>query len=209
MSTKAPDLSPQAQDEIASAAEQAQRESDPAKDVRQWLLSTKSATLCTLSCRSELLGYPFGSIVPFAVDGMGRPFIMIADIAAHTANLRADARASLFVSDAKAQGDPQKTWRVGLVGTMQRVLPEGKESAHLNSSQVIESTDYLDLHARYVERVPKAVDYLRQHSFDYWRMNRLSPHVISLALVGFAGWKAIRSYETRYRRRILSRCAER
>jgi heme iron utilization protein len=158
---------------IDEAAQQAEEKSDPASDVRHWLLSTKTATLCTLSSREELCGFPFGSVVPFAVDAEGHPFIMIADIAAHTANLRKDSRANLFVCDPAAQGDPQSTWRVGLMGKLQRVLPDTKESRYRETAQVLDHEQYIDLHARYLERVPKAEGYLAQHSFDYWRMNQI------------------------------------
>ena len=173
MSVDADTLSESEQKEIDQAAQTAESVEDPARNVRNWLLSTKTATLCTSASKAGIEGYPFGSVVPFAVDRGGHPLVLIADIAAHTANLRKDPRATIFVSDPNTEGDPQSSWRVGLIGQMQRILPEGKESKYAETSQVLELGEYEDIHARYVERVPKAAGYLKQHSFDYWRMNDL------------------------------------
>jgi putative heme iron utilization protein len=173
MSTADSDLTQSEQKEISSASTNAHRLGDPAGDVRRWLLETKSATLCTLAAKPQLEGYPFGSIVPFTVDAQGRPVIMIADIAAHTANLRRDSKASLFISDPHAQGDPQSSWRAGIVGSMRRIMTEDKESRHRSTSTFVSHTEYQDIHSRYVERVPNADNYSKQHDFDYWRMEEI------------------------------------
>ncbi len=161
------------QAEIDSAAKTAERVGDPAADIRRWLLETHTATLCTVSARPKLIGHPFGSIVPFAVDAEGRPIILIADIAAHTANLRQEPRASLFVSDAQAVGDPQTSWRISIMGRFQRVLPADTQSRHAAEAKHVDAGEYADLHARYLERVPAADGYVKQHSFDYWRMETI------------------------------------
>ena len=171
MNASSEKLSDAEKKEIEEAALAAERVEDPAKHIKDWLLSTHTATLCTHAAKPEIEGFPFGSVVPFTVDKQGRPVILVADIAAHTRNLIRDPRATLFVSDPYAEGDPQSSWRVGLIGEMQRILPEGKNSKYLESSNVIAVEEYKEIHARYVERVPKAVGYLKQHSFDYWRMN--------------------------------------
>lgn len=60
-------------------------------------------------------GFPFGSLVPFALDVDDRPIIVISELAVHTHNLRRDPRASLTV--AEPGGDPQRGWRLTLVGS--------------------------------------------------------------------------------------------
>jgi len=171
MNVSAENLSDAEKREINEAARAAEAAQDPAKQIKDWLLSTHAATLCTNAARPAIEGYPFGSVVPFTVDKFGRPVILTADIAAHTMNLRKDPRATLFVSDPHAEGDPQSSWRVGIIGDMQRILPRGKKSKYLEGSEVIEPEEYNEIHARYVERVPNAEAYIKQHSFDYWRMN--------------------------------------
>lgn len=142
--------------EIEEAALAAQAE-DPAANTRQWLLETHVATLCTTAARRGIEGAPFGSVVPFAIDAMGRPLILIASIAAHTANLKRDPRGTLFVRQPGLDGDPQRGWRVGLIGEW-APIPE---------------CDHEEAHARYVQRVPFADGYLATHGFQYWRLETL------------------------------------
>ena len=129
---------------------------DPAALARQWLLEASSGTLCTLSRAPGLEGWPFGSIVPFVLDATGAPIVLIAEIAEHTKNARADARVSLFVSE-RLEGDPQAGWRLNLAGHLKRLSLDDDALAALQ--------------ARYVERVPRAVQYALQHDFFFWRLD--------------------------------------
>ena len=140
----------------ADIAAQAER---PAQKTRQWLLENHAATLCTTAAHREVEGFPFGSVVPFALDPHGVPFVLLARIAAHTANLRRDDRGSLFVRQSGVEGDPQAAWRVTLVGRWAQVPAD--------------DPDIELLHARYRQRVPRAVDYEATHDFHYWRMSEI------------------------------------
>lgn len=157
-------------------ASQAAEEGDPGADVRRWLLQTPHATLCTLAAKPDLAGHPYGSVVPFAVDPAGRPFVLTARIAAHTANLKQDPRATLFVRDleprssSKQEGDPQASWRASLMGRMVPLVGESDADAGLPGAHVLPDAELAALHARYVERVPDAAGYLETHDFDYWLM---------------------------------------
>ena len=55
-------------------------------------------TLSTVSRKQP--GFPFGSVMPYAVDKQGRPIFLISTMAMHTQNIQADARASLLVTQA-------------------------------------------------------------------------------------------------------------
>ncbi len=68
-------------------------------------------------------GFPFGSVMPYAVDERGCPIFLISTMAMHTQNLQADPRASLLVTQADADGDPLGAARVTLIGN---VLPVGQ-----------------------------------------------------------------------------------
>ena len=152
---EAPDT--EADPEIEAAAEAA-RAADPAGDTRAWLLEATDATLCTLSTKGGVEGFPFGSVVPCALTAEGRPVIFIADIAAHTANLRADPRGSLFVRQPHKEGDPQTGWRVTLMGRW----------------SLVDDDDVDEVHARYGERVPGAQLYSETHGFRYWQLEDLA-----------------------------------
>src|SRR5271170_3260782 len=71
-------------------------------------------TLSTLSRKHA--GFPFGSLMPFALDEAGRPIFLISSMAMHTQNLKGDPRCSLFVAQAASDGDPLGAARVTLVG---------------------------------------------------------------------------------------------
>jgi putative heme iron utilization protein len=157
------------------AAEQGARAEDPAANARQWLIDNHVATLCTSSTRSGLDGYPFGSVVPYALTGEGKPVIYIATIAAHTANLRADNRASLFVRQPDTDGDPQNGWRLTVMGRMKR-LAELHDEVSGKDEHVVERVCQAELdgiHARYLETTPWAKQYGLTHGFAYWRMSEI------------------------------------
>src|SRR5437764_8984025 len=65
-------------------------------------------------------GFPFGSMMPFAVDERGRPVFFISTMAMHTQNLQQDARASLLITQPDVSGDPLGAARVTLVGEARR-----------------------------------------------------------------------------------------
>jgi heme iron utilization protein len=79
-------------------------------------------------------GYPFGSVVVYAADERGRPLMLLSDLAVHSANLAADARASLMVNQ-PGDGDPLDLARVTLVGDVAEVTGPEREAplAHYQS----------------------------------------------------------------------------
>ena len=75
----------------------------------------------TLSTHSRKQpGFPFGSVMPYAPDEQGRPIFLVSNMAMHTQNLKADARASLLVMQESGEADPLGAARITLVG---EVLP--------------------------------------------------------------------------------------
>ena len=127
-------------------------EGDAAGDVRRWLLESRAATFATLSVDPRCAGYPFCSIVPVALEAHGELLVQIASIAAHTKNIKADPRASLFVHE--RTDDAQAGWRVTLVGRMAPVSEAEHEEAL----------------ARVLDRVPRALEYDATHDFSIWRL---------------------------------------
>ncbi len=74
----------------------------------------RTGTLSTLSVKHP--GHPFGSLMPYALDGRGQPLFLISTMAMHTQNLQADPRASLLVTQPGWAGDPLAAGRVTLMG---------------------------------------------------------------------------------------------
>jgi heme iron utilization protein len=56
--------------------------------------------------------------MPYSLDDQGRPIFLISTMAMHTQNLQADPRASLFVTEPGASGDPLGASRVTLMGPL-------------------------------------------------------------------------------------------
>src|SRR5271163_2332447 len=105
------------------------------------------ATLSTVSRKQA--GFPFGSLMPYALDAAGRPLFLISTMAMHTQNLKGDPRASLFVAQPAADGDVLGAARVTLVGAVHSIVekerPEARElylKAHPNSHYWMDFTDF-------------------------------------------------------------------
>ena len=118
-----------------------------AERVRTLVSRTTVATLATLSRKHA--GFPFGSLMPYALDSAGRPLLLISNMAMHTQNLRADPRASLFVAQTLTDGDPLGAARATLIGQAEPV-PEGEVASarefylttHENSRSWVDFADF-------------------------------------------------------------------
>ncbi len=104
-------------------------------------------TIATMSRKQA--GFPFGSLMPYALDAAGRPLFLISNMAMHTQNLKADPRASLFVAQTGADDDPLGSARATLVGPTAPVPPEhvaGAREAYLarheSSRYWVDFTDF-------------------------------------------------------------------
>ena len=109
------------------------------------------ATLSTVSRKQA--GFPFGSLMPYALDAEGRPLFLISTMAMHTQNLKADPRASLFVTQAAGNGnggaDVLGAARVTVIGNVAQIAdadkPEAREiylKAHPNSHYWVDFNDF-------------------------------------------------------------------
>lgn len=130
-----------------TAAEPQLPEPTYAERVRTLLSLTSIATLSTLSRKH--VGFPFGSLMPYALDDAGRPIFLISNMAMHTQNLKADPRASLFVEQTGADGDPLGAARATLIGHVEFVpqedIPGAREqylARHPNSSYWVDFADF-------------------------------------------------------------------
>jgi len=118
-----------------------------AERVRTLIAQAAIGTLSTLSRQRE--GFPFGSLMPYAVDAEGRPIFLISSMAMHTQNLNADPRASLFVAQQAADEDPLGAARATLMGEVGRApqneVGEAREiylAKHPNSQYWVDFADF-------------------------------------------------------------------
>src|SRR5882757_1179229 len=118
-----------------------------AERTRTLLHLNSLGTLSTLSRKQP--GFPFGSLMPYALDPAGRPLFLISNMAMHTQNLKADPRASLFITQPAADGDPLGAARATLIGNILQVPEEEKASVrelylarHENSRYWVDFADF-------------------------------------------------------------------
>jgi putative heme iron utilization protein len=146
-----------------------------AERVRTLMSLVPTATLSTLSRKHP--GFPFGSLMPFALDLAGRPIFLISNMAMHTQNLKADPRCSLFVAQVGADGDPLGAARATLVGNAEPV-PEN------NIATVREA---------YLARHEKSRYWVDFSDFSFFRLQAIDLYYVGG--FGVMGWVDARDYE--------------
>ncbi len=135
--------------------------------VYELLARERNAVLATLS--ESHAGWPFASVVAFALSEGNQPLLLLSALAEHTRNLREDPRASLFIQDETA-ADPQAGARATLLGRVQPVADAELPSA----------TDL------YLTRHPQAARYLALPDFRFYVLHPSEARLI--AGFGDMGW---------------------
>jgi heme oxygenase (biliverdin-IX-beta and delta-forming) len=121
-------------------------------------------------------GFPFGSVAPYGLDGLGRPTFLISTMAVHTQNLSGDPHASLLVTQPGWTEDPLAGARLTLVGPVAAV--PGDELAAVRA-------DYLARH----ENARFWVDF---DDFAFYRMDVADLYYV--AGFGAMGWVEADAY---------------
>lgn len=118
-----------------------------AERARTLMYLGRMGSLSTLSRKQP--GFPFGSVMPYALDDHGRPVLLISTMAMHTQNLQADPRASLLITQPDTEGEPLGASRVTLLGNVLPVpKPELAEARklylqrHANSKYWVDFEDF-------------------------------------------------------------------
>lgn len=108
-------------------------------DVPEPSLAERARTLASLGRIGSLSthsrkfpGFPFGSMMPYATDEVGRPIFFISSMAMHTQNLQQDARASLLITQPDVSGDPLGAARVTLIGAVTEAPAEEVRDLYLS-----------------------------------------------------------------------------
>lgn len=132
---------------------------DPRSLAKSLLRATRAGSLATIDRNT---GHPFASLVNVATDSDGAPVILISRLSTHTANLEADARASLLLA-ATGKGDPLAHPRLTLLGSFVRVPREDGDEPRLRR--------------RFLARHPKSELYAGFADFSFWRLATVSAHL--------------------------------
>jgi heme iron utilization protein len=133
-------------------------------------------TIATLSTMSrKCAGYPFGSLMPYALDSEGRPLFLISSMAMHTQNLKGDSKASLFLSQF-ADGDPLGAARATIVG---EVIP-------------VSAADGTSVRELYLLRHPGSRSWVDFDDFAFYRMEPADIYYVGG--FGVMGWVSAEEY---------------
>src|SRR5271166_1699429 len=158
----------------ATSSQSAVPEPSFAERTRTLMQSGRIGSLSTLSRKQP--GFPFGSLMPFALDDEGRPVFLISTMAMHTQNLQADPRASLFVTEPGASGDPLGSSRVTLIGSVSRI-----PDPELAAARTV-----------YLTRYPDSKYWVDFDDFFFYRMDVLDVYYVGG--FGVMGWVAASDY---------------
>jgi heme iron utilization protein len=131
-------------------------------------------SLSTLSRKQP--GFPFGSVMPYALDTSGRPIFLISTMAMHTQNLQADSRASLLVTQPDASGDPLGASRVTVMGNV----------------LTVPKPEVADARGLYLERYANSKYWVDFEDFSFCRMDVLDVYYVGG--FGVMGWVAAFDY---------------
>ncbi len=122
-------------------------------------------------------GFPFGSVMPYGLDGHGRPIFLISTMAMHTQNLQADPRASLLVTQEDAGSEPLGASRITLVGNV-LLLPD---------------TEVAEAREIYLARHANSKQWVDFEDFSFYRMNVVDVYYVGG--FGVMGWVSTSEYD--------------
>ncbi len=132
-------------------------------------------SLSTLSRKQP--GFPFGSVMPYALDSHGHPIFLISTMAMHTQNLQVNPHASLLVTQPDASGDPLGASRVTLLGD---VLP-------------VPEPDVAEARGLYLARYDNSKYWVDFDDFSFYCM--VAVDVYFVGGFGVMGWVSAADYE--------------
>ncbi|HVG25418.1 MAG TPA: DUF2470 domain-containing protein [Thermoanaerobaculia bacterium] len=143
-----------------------------AERVRTLLAQERLGTLATQSQRHP--GFPFASVMPYALGADGAPLFLVSSMAVHTQNLVAEPRASLLVMQSGADSDPLGAPRATLLGRVTRI--EAGEN----------------IRAAYLERHPTSRYWIDFDDFSFFRLD--VSDVYYVGGFGVMGWVSADDY---------------
>jgi putative heme iron utilization protein len=131
-----------------------------------------ASSLSTMSVKHP--GYPFGSVMPYAIDDSGNPIVLISQMAMHTKNLRADPRATLLV--AEQSGSPLGPARISVMGDF----------------TLVKQTDEESVAAPYLAAHPESRQWAGFGDFGFYRMTVKDVYLVGG--FGVMGWVTATDY---------------
>lgn len=142
----------------------------------QLLTNQKFGTLATQSLKRP--GFPYCSVMPYAVSPTGALLFLISSLATHTRNLKTNPNASILVTEPSST--PLKVGRVTLLGKTERVE---------DSEQEMVQSIYKKAH-------PNSQQWGGFHDFRFYQLTVMDVYVV--AGFGSMGWRNSEDYSAQY-----------
>jgi heme iron utilization protein len=127
---------------------------EPVAEARTLLRRIRAGALATIDKDD---GSPFASLVNVATDFDGAPLLLMSKLAAHRANVEADARVSLLLCEG-GKGDPLAHARLTVMGLAERVEADAVKD-------------------RFLARHPKSALYAGFPDFSFFRVELTGGHL--------------------------------
>ena len=135
----------------------------PGTVARRLLRAADRAALATTLAGREPVGaesWPYASLVLLACDHDAAPLLLMSDLAEHSKNIAADARAALLIDGTAGRVDPLTGPRVTVLGTVEKTVDPR-------------------LMARFVARHPSAALYADFADFHLYRITVVRAHFVA------------------------------
>ena len=145
-----------------------------AERARTLLYLGRVGSLSTLSRKQH--GFPFGSVMPYGLDGHANPVFLISTMAMHTQNVQADPRSSLLVIQPDTIGDPLGASRVTLLGN---ILP-------------VPASEAAEARKLYLTRYASSKSWVDFDDFSFYRMDVVDVYYVGG--FGVMGWVPASEY---------------
>jgi heme iron utilization protein len=146
-----------------------------AERIRTLISLALVGTLSTISRKHP--GFPFGSLMPFALDSAGQPLFLISNMAMHTQNLKGEPRCSLFVGQANADGDPLGAARATVIGL----------------AEPVSASDLASVREIYLARQENSRYWVGFSDFSFFRLQPIDLYYVGG--FGVMGWVDARDYK--------------
>jgi len=156
-----------------SSAPSTAPEPSHAERARTLLVSERVGTLATQSQRHP--GWPFASVMPYALIEDASPLFLVSSMAIHTQNVLADPHASLLVMQSGGDADPLGSPRATLLGNVRRI-DDGTDA----------------IRNAYLERHPSAKYWIDFADFSFFRLEVTDIYFVGG--FGVMGWVSADDY---------------
>ena len=135
---------------------------------------SRVGTLSSLSAKHP--GWPFGSVMPYAMDGRGCPLFLVSSMAMHTQNVARDPRTALLIAQHAGLEDALGSARVTLMGNAAKVP----------------AADLEQVRSRYLESYENAKYWVDFEDFSFYRLDVIDVYYVGG--FGVMGWLSAEDY---------------